>query len=436
MISCHKVNQLKLERGDDDEDYFKRDLYQIIKIDNSNKTDFEKINVTYEENSIEYPNNNIISIFHWLNIKYFTLTLQEKKIVTPVQCVYIENKNTIFKNKIIVFNQGENTNIPSILPFLIDLSSYLKCNIISYEYIKQINKKINANESKDESVKKEKIVLAYLNSLPNIKEIDFICFSFGVYINIIALKDLRKSKIIKKINSITVISPIWYKMIESNKRNFMNTLLNSEMFQNYINLKNPNLIIHGKEDKFFKYMLSMSISKRLENVSEWYPNHGSHFNIIENIKYRRKAMNKIKKMIYNSNINNEEDIGSVTANFINVPKNDDNDNINFENGSDSNDNSTNNISNDKYDNNNNIQNYDQSFCMKQNNNIQNYDQSFCMKQNNTIQNYDQSFCIKQNNNNEQNYDQSFCVNQNNNNEQYFENSFSANNKVNNNLDTE
>ena len=180
----------------------------------------------------------------------------------------------------------------------------------------------------------------------------------------------------------------------------MNTLLNSEMFQNYINLKNPNLIIHGKEDKFFKYMLSMSISKRLENVSEWYPNHGNHFNIIENIKYRRKAMNKIKKMIYNSNINNEEDIGSVTANFINVPKNDDNDNINFENGSDSNENSTNNISNDKYDNN--------------NNNIQNYDQSFCIKQNNNIENYDQSFCIKQNNNNEQNYDQSFCVNQNNN----------------------
>ncbi len=436
MISCHKVNQLKLERGDDDEDYFKRDLYQIIKIDNSNKTDFEKIKVTYEENSIEYPNNNIISIFHWLNIKFFTLTLIEKKNLTTIQCVYIENKNSIFKNKIIIFNQGENTNIASILPFLIDLSSYLKCNIISYEYIKQINKKINANESKDESVKKEKIVLAYLNSLPYIKEIDFICFSFGVYINIIVLKDLRKSKIIKKINSITVISPIWYKMIESNKRNFMNTLLNSEMFQNYINLKNPNLIIHGKEDKFFKYMLSMSISKRLENVSEWYPNHGTHFNIIENIKYRRKAMNKIKKMIYNSNINNEEDIGSVTANFINVPKNDDNDNINFENGSDSNDNSTNNISNDKYDNNNNIQNYDQSFCMKQNNNIQNYDQSFCMKQNNNIQNYDQSFCIKQNNNNEQNYDQSFCVNQNNNNEQYFENSFSANNKVNNNLDTE
>ena len=146
MISCHKVNQLKLERGDDDEDYFKRDLYQIIKIDNSNKTDFEKINVTYEENSIEYPNNNIISIFHWLNIKYFTLTLQEKKIVTPVQCVYIENKNTIFKNKIIIFNQGENTNISSIIPFLIDLSSFLKCNIITYEYIKQINKKLNINE--------------------------------------------------------------------------------------------------------------------------------------------------------------------------------------------------------------------------------------------------------------------------------------------------
>ena len=417
MISCHRVNQLKLERGDDDEEYFKRDSCKIIKVDNSTKTDFEKINITYEENLIEYPNNNIISIFHWLNIKFFTLTLIEKKNLTTIQCVYIENKNSIFKNKIIIFNQGENTNIASILPFLIDLSSYLKCNIISYEYIKQINKKININEQKDESVKSEKIVLAYLNNLPNVKEIDFICFSFGVYVNIITLKDLKTSNIIKKINSITIISPIWYKMIESNKRNFMNSLLNSEMFKNYLNIKIPNLIIHGKEDKYFKYMLSMSLSKRLENVGEWYPNHGTHFNIIENIKYRRKSMNKIKKMVYNSYVNYEDDVGSITANFNDFPKNNNDNNINFENGDDSNDNSTNNISHDKYDNNSNIQNYEQSFCMKQNKNNE--------------QNYDQSFCMKQNNNNEQNYDQSFCMKQNNNNEQFFDSSFSVNNKVNN-----
>ena len=119
MISCHRVNQLKLEKGDNDEEYFKRDSYQIIKKDDSIKTNFENINLTYEENMIEYPNSEILSIFHWLNIKYFTLTLQEKKTLKTVQCVYIENKNTIFKNKIIIFNQGENTNISSIIPNIV-----------------------------------------------------------------------------------------------------------------------------------------------------------------------------------------------------------------------------------------------------------------------------------------------------------------------------
>ena len=486
MISCHRVNQLKLEKGDNDEEYFKRDSYQIIKKDDSIKTNFENINLTYEENMIEYPNSEILSIFHWLNIKYFTLTLQEKKTLKTVQCVYIENKNTIFKNKIIIFNQGENTNISSIIPFLIDLSSFLKCNIITYEYIKQINKKLNINEEKDESVKSEKIVLAYINNLPNIREIDFICFSYGVYVNLITLKEINKNSIIKKINSIIIISPIWYKMIESNKRNFMNTILNSDMFQNYINIKIPNLIIHGKEDKYFKYMLSMALAKRLESVSEWYPNHGNHFNIIEKIKYKRKSMNKMKKIIYNSNISYGDETESITANFINVSKNNNmDDNINFENGSDSNDNSTNNISNEKNDNIVNYQNYEQSFCIKpnennnnqnnnqtfyinknennnnqtfyinknennnnqnndqtfyinknENNNNQNNDQTFCINKNdnNNNQNNDQTFCIKQNENiNDENDDQSFCMKQNNYND-YFDNCFSVNNKINNNLE--
>ena len=456
MISCHRVNQLKLEKGDNDEEYFKRDSYQIIKKDDSIKTNFENINLTYEENMIEYPNSEILSIFHWLNIKYFTLTLQEKKTLKTVQCVYIENKNTIFKNKIIIFNQGENTNISSIIPFLIDLSSFLKCNIITYEYIKQINKKLNINEEKDESVKSEKIVLAYINNLPNIREIDFICFSYGVYVNLITLKEINKNSIIKKINSIIIISPIWYKMIESNKRNFMNTILNSDMFQNYINIKIPNLIIHGKEDKYFKYMLSMALAKRLESVSEWYPNHGNHFNIIEKIKYKRKSMNKMKKIIYNSNISYGDETESITANFINVSKNNNmDDNINFENGSDSNDNSTNNISNEKNDNIVNYQNYEQSFCIKpnennnnqnnnqtfyinknENNNNQNNDQTFCINknENNNNQNNDQTFCIKQNENiNDENDDQSFCMKQNNYND-YFDNCFSVNNKINNNLE--
>ena len=456
MISCHRVNQLKLEKGDNDEEYFKRDSYQIIKKDDSIKTNFENINLTYEENMIEYPNSEILSIFHWLNIKYFTLTLQEKKTLKTVQCVYIENKNTIFKNKIIIFNQGENTNISSIIPFLIDLSSFLKCNIITYEYIKQINKKLNINEEKDESVKSEKIVLAYINNLPNIREIDFICFSYGVYVNLITLKEINKNSIIKKINSIIIISPIWYKMIESNKRNFMNTILNSDMFQNYINIKIPNLIIHGKEDKYFKYMLSMALAKRLESVSEWYPNHGNHFNIIEKIKYKRKSMNKMKKIIYNSNISYGDETESITANFINVSKNNNmDDNINFENGSDSNDNSTNNISNEKNDNIVNYQNYEQSFCIKpnennnnqnnnqtfyinknENNNNQNNNQTFCINknENNNNQNNDQTFCIKQNENiNDENDDQSFCMKQNNYND-YFDNCFSVNNKINNNLE--
>lgn len=335
MISCHRtVNQLSLDTNNDDK-YFKRELYQTYSKANGKKNTIEKLNIIMEENIINHSFDNIIPYFHWLNISYFTLKLNEKKANYTVQCLYIENKNTLNKNKIVVFNQGENTNLVSIFPFLVDLSSFLKLNVVSYEYIKDVKKRIVIQEHKELSIKSEKIVLAYFSSLPHIKEIDIICFSFGTYVNLITLKDYRKTIIIKKITSITNISPLWYKNSESNKRNFMNSVLNAEMFKNYISLKIPNLLIHGKEDKYFKFMLSMAISKRLNYVIEWYPSHGTHFGLLEKIKYKRKITKKIKELIYSLSNNCETD---VTANFVMVPKTEEIEHINFENNENSNDN--------------------------------------------------------------------------------------------------
>jgi hypothetical protein len=114
--------------------------------------------------------------------------------------VHIKNRNTKSANKLILFSQGSNTNLGSALPFLLNLSNYLKMNILTYEYFekneeKQCNSDIN-------------IIFAYLNKIANITEIILMGQSIGNIINMnIIISKINKK--LKKIKSFIMISPTW-----------------------------------------------------------------------------------------------------------------------------------------------------------------------------------------------------------------------------------
>ena len=62
-------------------------------------------------------------------MKCFELIQPKEKYI----CISITNKNTKNPKKIIIFSNGEMSNMCGMLPILVDLSSYLKLNIITYD---------------------------------------------------------------------------------------------------------------------------------------------------------------------------------------------------------------------------------------------------------------------------------------------------------------
>lgn len=57
----------------------------------------------------------------------------------------------------------------------------------------------------------------------------------------------------------------------------------------------PILLIHGKNDKLIKYTDCQIMAKTAREIKEWYPDEGTHNNIIE--RYRKKYYDTTKAFI-------------------------------------------------------------------------------------------------------------------------------------------
>ena len=100
-----------------------------------NKVDFEILP------SLPYTKNNIPE---WIDITLYSLQLSKK---TNLVCIHIENniQKTLLlqdeekakkqKRRAILYSHENNADLFIILPFLIDLSVQIKCDIVSYDYL-------------------------------------------------------------------------------------------------------------------------------------------------------------------------------------------------------------------------------------------------------------------------------------------------------------
>ena len=235
-----------------------------------------------------FVNNNL----KWMRVQTFKLYYDKKYYI---QCLYIQNINSINKREVIFYSQNFDTNLETILPFLVDLSNHLKINIITYEY--------NNKEKESMNYLDVNILFNYLNKVLFVQSIILLGLSVGnkINMNIILSKTNLYPK--TKIKGIILMSPTWVYNLANLKNMKTSEKIKAELdkFIKNVNLYNiPVFIIHGKKDKNVKYFLSISFSQQIKKKSEWFPKEGTHLDIIK--KHRKKLLIKLKEFLKDNNL--------------------------------------------------------------------------------------------------------------------------------------
>ena len=294
----------------DDREYLGKEEYTILKTPNDPLINYKGLKFSIQADLFIYKNQNYINDnMKWIEIQSFKIHYDKKY---TVQCLYIKNINSINKNQVILYSQCFYTNFATSLPFLVDLSNYLRVNIITYEY--------NNKDKKDYNYLDVNILYNYLFKIEFINSIILMGLSIGNNINMnVALSKINYN-LKYKLKAFIFISPTWIYDLSNLKqlKNFSSIRGDVGEFLDAINnFKIPIFIIHGKQDLTVKYFLSMSFSQKINNKFEWFPKNGSHFDIIN--EHRKKFLIKMKEFFVKFNLlNNNEKTNFDAFSKINV----------------------------------------------------------------------------------------------------------------------
>ena len=271
--------------------------YKIIKPNNSIRNQLKGTRLATSEKILENEYYNYTKKYPWIEVKCFELIHPKEKYIF----IKINNKNSKNKDKIIIFSNGESSNICGILPILIDISSFLRLNIITYEYPKKNHQ--NLNKKEQEMFESTLSVISYVYASPEYKSIILMGYSTGVYLNYKTIESLvnKSKKFTSKLKHIINISPIWCfdssfsKKIFHNRKysNFVSNLIKDTNLK----LKISTFVSHGVKDSKIGYMISIKICSRLNFVYEWYPKEGDHYNIFLKDIFRRKLFKRLKEFL-------------------------------------------------------------------------------------------------------------------------------------------
>ena len=269
------------------------DDFKILVSPNEPLINYRGIKFSTRTDIIIYKNQSFVNDnLKWINTQAFKLYYDKKYYI---QCLYIKNSNAINKREVLIFSPNFSSNFASFLPFLIDLSNYLRINIITYQY--------NNHEKESMNYLDINLVYNYLNKLEYVRSIILLGLSIGnkINMNIVLSKTNLYPK--TKLKAMILISPTWVYNL-ANLKNLKNSTSikneNEKFFKN-INLYNiPVFIIHGKKDSIVKYFLSMSFMQQIKKKLEWYPKNGTHINIIN--AHRTKLLMKTKQFLKDNDL--------------------------------------------------------------------------------------------------------------------------------------
>ena len=184
-----------------------------------------------------------------------------------------------------MFSHSKYDTITSLLPFLIDISSILKCDIISYDYI---GTGLSSGKYNEDDVQ---------TSLENI--IDFMCSVTDIKLNNILLMGqsfgakptvqvVSKSKY-DNIAGIILISPL---------ENYLASKYNKTMnitISNIQSVKCPVFLIQGKYDLKEQVEKTEELATYITNLYKWFPKKQRTANILNGCRWKfyKKFMNFI-----------------------------------------------------------------------------------------------------------------------------------------------
>ncbi len=305
----------KDDKLEDINDYSKKFEYLIFDIPTSPIISYKYSKFKTRSNLFISKDYKSINLYKWIGINSFKLYFDKDY---SLQCLNIKNKNAK-NNQILFFSQSSFSNLGTILPTLIDLSTFLKINIITYEY--------NDPKTEKKVTYDVKVLFCYLNKLNYINDIILMGIDIGTIANLSIIScDIFKTY---KVKSMIIISPCWIFDLDNSKSIEKTNKMKQSMDKIFTLLRNKNIkifLIHGKNDNIVRYLISLSLAKRMYNVFEWYPNEGTHYNLINNT--RNEFLILVKKFISgNVEIQNKK----LKRNTINFFKNKENQLNNSEN---------------------------------------------------------------------------------------------------------
>ena len=174
------------------------------------------------------------------------------------------------------------------------------------------------------------VVYNYLYKLEFVRSIILMGLSLGNKINMNIYLSKANLYPKAKIKAMILISPTWvYNLADiKNLKNSNKLKAENDKFLKNINLYNiPVFIIHGKKDTTVKYFLSMSYSQQIKKKSEWFPQNGTHLDIIN--AHRTKLLMRVKQFLIENDLLKKVENDPYLLNKIKLKEISEND-INFE----------------------------------------------------------------------------------------------------------
>ena len=217
--------------------------------------------------------------YHWIEE---TCYLWEKSSEKSIIILYLKNKASSINKFTILFSHDVCSDLGKIYPFLYDLSTQLKCDVIAYDY---------SGYGRSTGAFKETEVTNDIEAVGNFINYQQIGFSsiivFGQSIG--CIPSIHFSRQNRTIAGLILMSPLSFsdynKMKNSNKH--------EKNIYNLTDIKDiccPIWIIHGQKDELVSYTNSDEIAKQMSAVNRWFPKSGKHLNIYE--KSRKTFLKK------------------------------------------------------------------------------------------------------------------------------------------------
>lgn len=257
--------------------------FKSHKFFSSKKTDYTLVHCKDREYNFILNNYESIS-FPWISTKAYKIN----KAFTNKKITILHIKNANSKRTIIVSHSLKN-NLGNLYPLLIQLSSMLKCDIISYEYTPIL---------KIENIPIEDNVQSDLETV-----IDFSIQQFSLSLNSIVLMSLSSGSIptiavassesYQSISGIIMINPRLYFVYKQDNIMPLFHELDNEYNSSFqaMKIKCNVFIIHGEKNSVIPIEQSKQLCLNIKKAMTYFPSNGTNNNLFT--QYRGKVFKKI-----------------------------------------------------------------------------------------------------------------------------------------------